>query len=87
MKYVIFLCCLFLIACTKTVPVQREFPESPSALMKSCPDLLITPPTEKLSEVLIVVTNNYALYHECRIKVDSWIEWYNEQKKIFDNTK
>ena len=37
-----------------------------------------------LSEVVKSVTENYTLYHECSLKTDSWIEWYNAQKKTFN---
>lgn len=68
-------------------PVKREFPKVPEPLMKQCPELIDVPDTKKLSEVLTVVTKNYGQYNECSIKVDSWIEWYNQQKKIFDSVK
>ena len=68
-------------------PVKREFPKAPDLLMTKCPELLDAPNTTKLSEVLTVVTKNYGQYQECAIKVDSWILWYNEQKKIFDSVK
>jgi len=68
-------------------PVKRNFPEVPKELVEACPDLKTVPETEKLSEVLKVVTNNYGQYHECRIKVDTWIEWYNTQKQIFESVK
>jgi hypothetical protein len=53
--------------------------------MEACPDLKTTEPTEKLSEVLNVVVDNYGQYHECKIKVDTWVEWYNTQKNIFES--
>lgn len=68
-------------------PVKRTFPEVPSELMEACPDLKKTEPTEKLSEVLKVVVENYSQYHECRIKADTWMEWYKTQKQIFDSVK
>lgn len=77
---------LSMVACT-SVPVQRKFPEVPSELMTTCPDLKQTPPTEKLSEVLNVVVENYGQYHECRLKADTWVEWYKTQKQIFDSVK
>ena len=70
-----------------TAPVKRNFPEVPQELMETCPDLKTVPDTEKLSDVLKVVTDNYAQYQECRIKVDTWIEWYKTQKSIFDSVK
>jgi hypothetical protein len=36
---------------------------------------------------LIVVTNNYTIYHECKIKVETWQQWYKEQKQIFESVK
>ena len=71
----------------KPVPVKRTFPSVPTELVESCPDLKKTEPTEKLSEVLKVVVDNYGQYHECKIKVDTWVEWYNTQKSIFESVK
>lgn len=73
--------------CGVTTPVKRTFPEVPSELRQACPDLLQTPPTEKISDVLEVVTTNYSQYHECRIKVELWAEWYSKQKSIFEGVK
>jgi hypothetical protein len=70
-----------------TTPVKRNFPEVPQELMEACPDLKTVQETDKLSEVLKVVTSNYGQYHECRIKVDTWVEWYKTQKQIFDSVK
>ena len=70
------------------VPVARNFPDIPPALTTSCDELtLVTAGTEKLSEVLVVVTENYAKYHQCQIKVDAWQQWYNTQKDIFDSVR
>jgi hypothetical protein len=78
---------IFLSGCV-TIPVQRNFPDTPPSLKIGCEDLeLIEPGTDKLSEVLVVVTGNYAKYHECQIKVETWQQWYNTQKKIFDSVR
>lgn len=68
-------------------PVDRNFPSLPDSLKTKCQDLLDTPNTDKLSIVLTVVTTNYSQYQECSIKVDTWLQWYNDQKKIFDSVK
>lgn len=86
-KILILIPVLFLSGCLFTAPVKRNFPEVPKELMEACPDLKQTEQTEKLSEVLKVVTENYGQYHECRIKVDTWVEWYKTQKNIFDSVK
>jgi len=86
MKIVIVTMALLLSACA-TVPVERKFPEVPVELMQACPDLKQVNPTTKLSEVVDIVVSNYGQYKECQIKVDSWIDWYNNQKKIFESVK
>jgi hypothetical protein len=78
---------LLLAGCLVTTPVKRKFPEVPKELVEACPDLKKTEPTEKLSEVIKVVIDNYGQYHECKIKVDTWVEWYKTQKDIFDSVK
>lgn len=82
------LICLLLAGCSTTVPVERRFPEVPQVLKTPCPELSeVKEGTTKLSEVLTVVTENYSKYHECKITVDAWIEWYDQQKKIFEEVK
>ena len=85
-KLLVILFAGVLTACT-TAPVKRIFPEAPKELLQQCPDLKQTEPTSKLSEVLKVVTDNYSQYHECQLEVETWIEWYNTQKHIFDSVK
>jgi len=87
MKKLLALLTVVALAGCSAVPVARHFPEVPEELKVACPDLTEVPATEKLSEVIVVVTDNYSKYHECRIKVDSWIMWYNSQKEIFDSVK
>ena len=77
-----------LTGCDEGVPVTVKFPNVPAELLEACPDLKeVDPKTTKLSEVISVVTDNYAEYHECRLKVDDWIVWYKTQKSIFDKIK
>jgi len=86
MKKLILLLPLLLTACI--TPDARKFPDIPPELKQACPDLQeIDPKTTKLSVVVDTVTTNYKEYHECRVKVDAWIEWYNGQKKIFESVK
>jgi hypothetical protein len=87
MKRLLMLIPVFLLSgCLTSVPVKRNFPDVPKELLVNCPELTsIEDNTEKLSEVLKVVTANYGKYHECKISVETWIEWYNTQKKIFED--
>ena len=86
-KLLLVLPVILLTGCLFTAPVKRNFPEIPKELMEACPDLKTTDPTEKLSEVLKVVVDNYGQYNECKIKVDTWVEWYKTQKQIFESVK
>jgi hypothetical protein len=90
MKYLAALLPLLLCGCFATTPVSvhQPWPEAPEELKSVCADLQKVPDdTEKLSDVLNTVTDNYALYKECKIKNDNWIEWYNTQKKIYESVK
>ena len=87
MRTLLLAAMIVLSGCSTTVPVTVKFPEAPKELMSTCPDLKQTPPTSKLSDVLQVVTDNYSQYYECRVKLDSWIEWYQVNKIIFEGIK
>jgi hypothetical protein len=86
MKFKIIALTLLLSACT-SVPVDRKFPSVPTELTQACPDLKLINPTTKLSDVVDIVVANYGQYKECQVKVDSWINWYNTQKQIFESVK
>ena len=89
MKLAILLVPLFLSGCLATSPpIIVKFPDANKELMQSCPDLkIVDGSTTKLTEVLDVVIDNYGEYYNCKAKVEDWIFWYNEQKKIFDKVK
>ena len=78
---------LLLVGCATDVPVARNFPDVPAEIRSECPTLQQTQDNAKLSDVLTTVTKNYSQYHECRAKQAAWIEWYETQKKIFDEVK
>lgn len=87
MKYLL-LPLLLLAGCSTTVPVVMKFPDVPPELAATCPELEQTPPgTTQLSKTLEVVVKNYSKYHECRAKVDAWIEWHKTQKQIYESVK
>jgi hypothetical protein len=86
MKKLMLIALLVLTGCSTVVPVTQKFPDVPDELKQACPDLEQVPAgTTKLSDVLVTVTDNYSQYHECRIKVDTWIRWYTNQQKIFND--
>jgi hypothetical protein len=86
MKLKIIAIAFLLSACT-AVPVDRKFPSVPTDLQQACPDLKLVNTTTKLSDVVDIVVTNYGQYKECQVKVDSWIDWYNTQKQIFESVK
>ena len=87
MKRLILITALLITGCASTVPMVAKFPDVPMDMLVACPDLKQLPETTKLSEVLPVIADNYGQYYTCKDTVDSWIDWYNTQKKIFDNIK
>lgn len=67
------------------VPIKQIWPDVPKELLNACPDLkLVDPKTDKLSDIIGVVSDNYGTYYECKAKVDDWIVWYYGQKKIYE---
>lgn len=88
MKILLLIGVMLLAGCAaKPVPVKQKFPASPTTLMQPCPDLKLLPKDVKLSDVAKTINENYSLYHECSIKSQGWIDWYNAQKKIFEEVK
>lgn len=73
--------------CVPDAGVRRKMPDPPPSLVKDCGDLDAAKQSEKLSELLTTVTENYSKYHTCRIKVEEWTKWYTEQKEIFDKVR
>lgn len=76
---------LILAGCATAVPVARSFPAAPDELMDNClPFEEVPEGTTKLSEVMQVVSRNYASAHECRSKAEGWQDWYRRQKQNFE---
>lgn len=82
---------LFLSSCSmfkQPVPIVPNFPEAVPELMKKCEELKkVEGDQVAITELLKVVVHNYTLYYHCSTKVDGWQEWYNEQRKLFENLK
>jgi hypothetical protein len=81
MKYLLI---VLLLAGCSTAPVARKFPEAPNTLMEKCVELKKLNDDAKLSDVSKTIALNYVSYYECSVKHEGWIEWYNTQKKIFE---
>jgi hypothetical protein len=85
MKRLVILFSLLLSACANNAPIMSiKWPDAPATLRQACPPLeQIDPTTQKLSDALTVITNNYSDYHTCELKVQEWNEWYDNQTKIY----
>ena len=79
---------LLLSACSTAVPLTQSFPQAPDMLMEKCPELK-TIEGERVSIVDFTrtVSENYTTYYQCAGKNDAWINWYDQQKKIWEEMK
>ncbi len=84
---IIFLIVFLLSGCSTTVPVTAKFPPPPKFSTVACPQLEKLKEGAQLSDVASTVTLNYTTYYECAVKNDTWIEWYQIQKNIFESVK
>ena len=79
---------LLLTGCATSVPVTMSFPQVPDSLSKPCDLLLpLDPNKRELSDLLENTTDNYAKAKECHAKSKAWLEWYETQRKIFEEVK
>jgi hypothetical protein len=86
-KYIACILFLLISGCSTVVPVTAKFPDAPEKIKTTCPQLEKLKDDVKLSDVSKAVTINYSTYYECAVKVESWIEWYNVNKIIFEGIK
>ena len=79
---------LLLSACSTAVPLTQSFPDAPVMLMEKCPELK-TIPGEKVTiiEFTKTVSENYTTYYQCAGRTDAWIDWYDQQKRIWEEMK
>lgn len=86
MKQTLVLACVLLLSgcATTAVPVTAKFPNAPEALVEDCPPLNTLPEGAKLSDLMRTDVKNMVQYHECSRKIKGWVEWYNQQKQIFE---
>lgn len=84
-KLLIVLCSALIVGCTTIPPTTfPKWPAVPDEIKTVCPALREIEPTTKLSDVVRSVVDNYGTYHECRIQIEGWIEWYSTQKEIYE---
>lgn len=87
MNKILALCCAFVLSgCSYFVPVVPKFPTAPATLKEDCDQLNTLKDDAKLSDVMITITQNYMKFHECKRKNKAWVEWYDEQKRIYEES-
>jgi hypothetical protein len=86
---VIYILLAFLITgCSTAVPVTQNFPDVPTVLLEKCPELkTIAGERVTIVEFTRTVSENYTTYHQCAGRTDAWIDWYGQQKKIWEDVK
>ena len=86
MKYLLPI--VLLLSACGGVPIVPKFPEPPGkSAMQACPGLQKLKDGPVLSEVSKTISDNYGEYYACAVKSDLWIEWYQIQKKIYEDLK
>ena len=86
---VIYIILAFLItACSTAVPVTQSFPQAPAMLKEKCPELkTIQGERVTIVDFTKTVSENYTTYYQCAGKQQAWTEWYEQQKKIWDEVR
>ena len=88
MKTLAPLLLILLVGCKTVVPVTQKFPDAVPALTEKCEELRKVEGNKvAITDMLKTIVENYSLYYQCSAKVDGWNEWYQQQKKIFDEVK
>jgi hypothetical protein len=75
---------ILITGCSTVVPVTVKFPDAPDRIKIKCPQLKTLTEEAKLSDIAKTVTENYTTYYECAVRNDTWIEWYETQKIIYE---
>jgi len=88
MRQLLLISVLALTGCATAVPVKMGFPEVPDELAKPCERMEpLAADKRELSDLLENTTDNYAKAKECNAKANAWKEWYDTQRKIFEEVK
>ena len=83
-KYLASFLLILMSGCSTVVPVTVKFPDATDRIKIRCPQLKTLNEEAKLSDVAKTITENYTTYYECAVRNDTWIEWYETQKIIFE---
>ena len=90
MKHVIVAMLLAsLVGCaTKVAPVNLKWPDAPPELMEASEELTpLNPDQTKLSDLIDNANTNYSKYYLLKDRFDSWQQWYNSHKQIYQGAQ
>jgi len=78
-----------LVGCaSRTAPVALKWPDAPPELMAPSEDLVpLKPEQTQLSDLIDNANTNYEKYYTLRDRYDTWQQWYNSHKQIYENAK
>ena len=87
-KLLLIIALLALTSCSLAPPARPAWPEAPTEILQPAPNLTpLGKDQHNLSDLIENANINYSEYFSLRNKYNAWIEWYNTQKKIYDNSK
>lgn len=87
-KLLLIIAVLSLVGCSLLPQARPAWPEAPAEIQKPAPDLTpLGKDQHNLSDLIENANINYSEYFALKNKYNAWIEWYNTQKKIYDNSK
>ena len=86
MKHSILLVSFLVSACV-TPPLKPKFPEVPPELLEAPRPLKEVTEGQPADKIFDTVIDNYGLYHQLSDKYSKWQLWYENQKKIYNETQ
>jgi len=78
---------LTLVGCATPVPVRPVWPDAPTEIQQQCLPLRQLETGATLKDLMMTVIENYAAYHHCASKTQTWQDWHREHKKIYEGIK
>ncbi|NBP02375.1 MAG: hypothetical protein EBU90_20110 [Proteobacteria bacterium] len=91
MKILSLIFVVFLTGCSLLQPRvvmvdPPQWPEAGQTLKEPCKQLKELDPAKQLNitDILLIVVENYGNYHECSFKKDGWNKWYDQNKQMYE---
>ena len=68
--------------------VQIKWPDAPTELLEPSEDLVpLAPEQTQLSDLLDNANTNYTKYYILKDRYDTWQQWYNNHKQIYQGAQ